>query len=670
MIQGEGLDISSIKLYAFPPRSTVANIFLPSTRSSHSMLKILRKGANTFIVKLLLFFIALSFMVWGVGDYVNSQNQQPVAEADHWAIGPREFAMAYDNEFQRMRQRFGGSLDKKTAEVLGLKQKTLNAMINRNLILAKSHEMRLTVSDTALRDQIATNPVFHNERKFDPERYALVLRNNQMSPRDYEQKLKTDLIAAQLQQALTAPLNVPDLFIDNLYALENEKRSVELLTLPLEPILATITATDAELKAHLERNHERYVSPTQVQVHYILLGSDSLRETVVIPDAEIDDYFDEHKEEYRQEEKRNARHILFKIGDGVTEEQAREKAVAAKGRIDKGEAFEAVAREVSEDVSASQGGELGLVARGVMVPAFEEAVFSLEKGVVSEPVLTPFGIHLIRVDEVHAARIRPEPEVKVEIKALLTEKKAMDLVYERAAVMEDQVFASGDLKSIASDLNLRYKELDFFSREDLAKLDGLEQEKKFLDAAFATTKGELSPMVELSEGKFMVLRVNDRKEPQPRPLEEVREQVLRDYKQEQGAKLARERMERILKELTEGSPWEQAVTAHPGLKAESIDPFTRSGEHPKVGTAIRAAAFKLTMEAPMHREIIDNSGVLTLLRLKGIETADRTKFKEQERKKMVGLVEEGLGLEQLTAYLDGLWTLADIRINHKILDQF
>ena len=109
------------------------------------MLNFLRQSANTWVIKILLVFIALSFMVWGVGDYVNRSNNLPVVVAKNWTIQNREFAVAYDNEFQQMRRRFGGSLDKKTAEVLGLKQRTLNALINRHLILDEAAVMRLTI---------------------------------------------------------------------------------------------------------------------------------------------------------------------------------------------------------------------------------------------------------------------------------------------------------------------------------------------------------------------------------------------------------------------------------------------------------------------------------------------------------------------------------------------
>ncbi|MEO5327716.1 MAG: SurA N-terminal domain-containing protein [Magnetococcus sp. THC-1_WYH] len=634
------------------------------------MLNFLRKGANTFVVKLLLFLIALSFMVWGVGDYVNSQSQEPLVEAKRWKIGPREFAVSYDNDFQRLRQRFGGSLDKKTAETLGLKQRTLNAMINRNLMLAKSHDLRLTVSTDTLRATIANTPAFQNGTQFDPERYELVLRNNGMNPKNYEQTLKTDLIATQMQRVMGTPVHVPNLMVDDLYDLENEKRSIEILTLPFAPLIQGVQPTEADLTAFLEKNQERYRSPVQVRLNTIQLTTDSVRDAVTITDAEVDEYYTEHKEEYRQEEKRRARHILFKVGDGVTEAQAMEKANAAKSRIDKGEAFEAVAKELSEDVSAEQGGDLGLFARGVMVQAFEDQAFSQAQGTVSPPVISPFGVHLIQVVEIHPEQMRPEQEVKTEIKGLLTEKKAVDIVYERSIVLEDQVFSGADFKTIATDLNLRYREIDFFSRDDVAKLDAMEQNPKFLDAAFATQKGESSAVIEASEGRFFVLHVVDRKEPQPRPLNEVKDLVTKDYKQEKGVAMAQEQMNALLKELAQGTPWEKVISSQPDLKIATSEPFLRDGQTPQVNASFRAATFKLTAETPIHNGVLETPDSLALIKLKAIEKSDPTKLSPEERQKLTADFKENLGMEQLTAYLDGLWNAAGIRINYKVLDQF
>ncbi|MBF0422100.1 MAG: SurA N-terminal domain-containing protein [Magnetococcales bacterium] len=634
------------------------------------MLNILRKGANTFIVKLLLFFIALSFVVWGVGDYVNKSNRVPLVEAKRWTIGPREFAVAYDGEFQRLRQRFGNTLDKKTAETLGLKQKTLNSMINRHLILAKSRELRLTLSDISLRTIIADTPAFQEAGKFDPRRYELVLQNNRLAPRDYEQNLRTDAVVAQLQEMISSPLTIPNLLIDDIFDLNSEKRAVEVLTLPYESFHAGIQPTDAELATYLEKNQKRYLSPIQVRLQYVLLTTDSVRDAVTVTDAEIDEYYNEHKEEYRQEEKRQARHILFKIGHGVTEAQAREKADAARDRIEKGEAFETVARERSDDVTAAQGGDLGIISRGMMIKPFEDAVFSQETGKVSSPLLTPFGIHLIRVDEIFPEKMRPAQEVKTEIKALITERKASDLVYERSSVMEDQVIASGDLKAVAQDLNLRYKETGFISLMDSATLDQVEQDKKFLDAAFTTTKGELSPLTELSEGRFCVIKVVDRKEPQPLPMAEIKDRLLNDYKQEKSVAMAREQMESIRKNLVDGTPWEKVKETSPALKSDLISPFLRSGQTPKIESDIREATFKLTMESPIFRNVIEKSDGLALIRLAAIEKADRAKLTEQERKKIAIHIRDNLAREQLAAYLDGLWNAAGIRINHQVLDQF
>ncbi len=150
---------------------------------------------------------------------------------------------------------------------------------------------------------------------------------------------------------------------------------------------------------------------------------------ITVSDEEISAYYDEHKEEFQQAESRTARHILFAPGDGSDPqgehtdaewETARADSEAARLRLVNGEDFATLARELSEDDgSKPQGGDLGEVSKGVMVPAFEESVFSLKAGELSQPVKTQFGYHLIKVESVNDAKQLTLEEVKEQIKTQL-----------------------------------------------------------------------------------------------------------------------------------------------------------------------------------------------------------------------------------------------------------
>ncbi|MBF0272456.1 MAG: SurA N-terminal domain-containing protein [Magnetococcales bacterium] len=632
------------------------------------MLNVMRRSAKSVLIKLLLVFLALSFMVWGVESYVNSRSQSPVVEAKGWNIGPHEFSEAYEQEFQRLRERFGGSVDKKTAEMLGLKQRTLHSLINRYLILSASRDLRLTVSPNVLRQRIESTPAFQVDGAFNKERYDLVLRNNRLSAREFERQLTSDIVSDQIRRAVSTPTALPKALVSNLVRMENEKRSVLILSLDPKDLEAGIKSTNDDLEAFLKKNQGQFMTKAKVKLRYAVLNNDSVRDAVQVSEEEIKEFYTEHLKDYSKGETRKARHILARIDDKTDAAAANEKIRKAAERLKAGEAFETVAKELSDDSSAAQGGDLGEFGPGVMVPAFEKVAFSLEAGKVSEPVTTAFGVHLIRVDQIHPAETKPLEKVSAEVRGRIVENKAKDLVYERSGTFEDQLAASGSLKTISNDLNLRYKETDFLAQDDAGR-SGVELEPKFLEAAFATAKGSVSSLIEVSNNQFVALEVVDRQEPAPKTLEQSKDEVVKALTAEKAKEETHTLMTTALKALGEGKSAEEITAIHAKIRSATPSPFLREGAEKEPGPKVRDVSFKLQSDKPNHPELIEEEGRLLAVRLIKIIEPSAEEIKAAE-KEFSAKLEESLGQEQLIAYLNGLWNQSNIRINQPMLDRF
>ena len=170
----------------------------------------------------------------------------------------------------------------------------------------------------------------------------------------------------------------------------------------------------------------------------------NLQQTTAISDAEIQAYYDAHKVDY---ETLTARHILIRVkgapmpaGPGkpeLSDDEAKAKAESIRKRIVGGEDFAKIAKEESDDTSSGEkGGDLGEFKKGMMVPPFETAAFALKTGDISEPVLTPFGYHIIQV-QTHTTKTLAEvkPEILAQLKpnaarqavAALTDKAKFNL---------------------------------------------------------------------------------------------------------------------------------------------------------------------------------------------------------------------------------------------------
>jgi peptidyl-prolyl cis-trans isomerase C len=168
--------------------------------------------------------------------------------------------------------------------------------------------------------------------------------------------------------------------------------------------LASKKLTENELRDNLRR---RIYTDTYLEAKGIRNPS--------IPEEEIRSYYEDSKENYRRDEYIKASHIVILVDENASEEkkgEARKKAEKIRQEIINGKDFAVMAREVSEDGRAANGGELDYITRGFMPPEFDRAAFSLEKDELSEVVQTKFGFHIIKVVDKKPEGIAPLSEVK------------------------------------------------------------------------------------------------------------------------------------------------------------------------------------------------------------------------------------------------------------------
>ncbi|MBF0195320.1 MAG: SurA N-terminal domain-containing protein [Magnetococcales bacterium] len=632
------------------------------------MLSVMRRGAKSWVIKVRLVLISLSFVVWGVGDDLGQGSRKPLVEANNWTITSREFSEAYENEFQRMRQQFGNSLDKKMADAMGLKQRSLSSLINYHLIQDAGRSMNLTISPAQLQKTIAENPAFQTLGNFDNNRYNLLLRNNQITPKEYEYKLSADMLSSQIQQSIGTFSVTPEIIVKDSYNLAGETRKIITMSLDPKKLEKDINPDDATLQAYLDKHIDRYMTPAKVKVRHILLNSDSVVSSISVTDEQLQEYYYENTDQYTQAETREARHILVKIDEKVDDAAALKKIQQAAKRLKDGEDFANVAKDTSEDVSASQGGSLGQFARGMMVKPFDDVAFSLNIGIISEPVKTQFGYHLIKVDKINPAKSKSYEEVKNQIEPIVINQIAVNKVYDLSITLENQLYASGDMQGVSKDLNLRYRETDFFSQQDANKLKGIEKEPKFQEIAFSTSKGDISSIIELPNNRFFALEVMDRQEPRPKELAETKTSLLSDYRKVNAELQAKELMEATIDNLAKGESWESLAKSNKLFKISTSNHFKRDDKSNKPASAIRAAAFKLTLAKPDYNQAIRAVDGFTLVRLQDIKPANQDEF-EKEAQEIRNSLQISLGMEQLTAFVDGLWKKANIRINQELFNQ-
>jgi peptidyl-prolyl cis-trans isomerase D len=372
--------------------------------------------ARRFFSYLFIFAIALVFILqFGPGSRgcnapLTPQVKDAAARVNGQEISLTEFRRAYGQRLDALRMRSGGDLPEALARQFGIPGRVLDELITTELLEQAAEAHGITVSDTDLLDSIRKDPSFQKDGQFDPETYTQVLQTYvRKTPPVYEAGLRRRLAAGRLLGMVSDTAEVSE---DELRArFQRDGDTVSLSLVKFDP-----AAYAGKIKQP---------TPAEVTAWEKAHGK------------EIAAYYEANKRTYSKGEQVRLRHILVRMNRNPAEDEkvkAHDRALELRKQIEGGKDFAQVARESSDDPgSKTQGGELGWNERSSFVPSFAQAAFNLKVGELSEPVITPFGWHLIQVEEKKPPEEKPLASVSGEIAQVLLRKERASALAEADA---------------------------------------------------------------------------------------------------------------------------------------------------------------------------------------------------------------------------------------------
>jgi peptidyl-prolyl cis-trans isomerase D len=509
------------------------------------MLQEIRERAQGWFAWAIVVLISIPFALWGIQEYLGFGRVPVLAKVNGQEITERDL----DNAMHRQRPQ-AGEVDPEGGQAQR-RQTVLDGMISETLLVQATDAMKMRVGDAAVVGAIRSVPAFQRDGHFDMPAYQQVLRQQGMQEAAFEQQLRRLLVTDQLVEGIRGSAFVTPAELRDSLRLSEQQRDAGYFVLRRSDFATTAAPTDDEIKAYYERNRDAFMSPERVQVEYLELDAAALAGSSQPDEEAIKGYFEQHRHELVQPPQRRARHILFAAdaaaGAGKLAE-AQQKAQTAIERLRKGEDFAALAKELSDDPgSAGQGGDLGLFERGVMVKEFEDVAFSLPVGQVSEPVRSPFGVHLIEVTEVREGEEPSLETMRPKVVQALQRAEAERLFYEQVERLSDLTYENaGSLDPAAEALGLKSRVTDWFGREGGL---GVLAVPKVVAAAFSEEvrgEGRNSEPIEVGPEHTVVLRVRAHEPARLRPLEEVRTEVVARLADEKAAVAARARATELL----------------------------------------------------------------------------------------------------------------------------
>lgn len=633
------------------------------------MLRILREHATSWMLRGILILVAVTFISWGGFYLLREDKHSYVAKVDGKIIDAREYQELYQSAIKQYREALGPSFSEKLIEEMRLKEKVLDQLIDKILILQEAKRLGLSVPDEELREAIENFPAFQVNGQFDSRQYERFLRVNRLNAEEFEQMQRESILYSKLVNLIKSSQGrVSDQELFEIYLFENERINLNFIRITPEFFKRTVTANEIELKDYFQKHTEEFRIPTFAQIQYLTFRPSDFEGKVQVSPEEIKRYYDSRKEQFLTPRQVRAREILIKLGSQETPEQVEEKRKRAETILEKAKKtkdFASVVRQYSESNSAPNGGDVGWIQKGSIEESLEKVLFSLKPGEVSGVVRGSLGFFILKAEEVKEEKQKSLEEVREQIRQTLIKEKTKSIASREAEDAFYSLFRSRDLENYSKQKGVPLKTTGFFKEGE--EVGEFGKNPNFHSSAFSLKIGEISPVVAIPPN-FYLLKMINKKESYIPAFDEVKEEVQKKVFEIKAEEKARQVAEEFLDLIKKGKSLTE-VAKEKGVQVEQTGPFPRNAPViPKIGPAkdLIEILSSLTEKNRISKEVIRTKEGFFVVALSDLEPADPNRFpsisKNLEKRVLYQKQEEFL-----QTWLKDLRRKAKIEINQKML---
>lgn len=628
------------------------------------MLQKMRAGAQTFGAKILAGIICFVLVVFGFGAFnLFAVSEPAVVKVNGDPVTEGELQRTVQVQRQNFQRTYGNDLDPAYVERVINNQTVLRQLINNRLVRQKAEQIGFESSKKEFVDRLQSNPAFQLDGEFDPEQFVRVISRAGFSPQSYETSAREDYVISRLARIQENTSFVTDREVRDASAIAGQTRDIAFVVFESNSFLGNYEPTDEEVLEYYEENSEDFMTREEYEVAYVLLDRKMFEANLVVGDVEVVEAYEAEKKVAQSNAERKASHILLHVDDSRTVEDATKQLIEVRNRVLGGESFADNAGDLSDDVStAINGGDLGFAGRGIYVPEFEQMLFGMEVGEISEPFETEFGVHIIQLHEIqeveHPTYEERESELRLSILADLATPAYEEAITELDRITFEQNLS---LEPAATALGLEIQTQAGISRSNGdPPFDAYSVRSELLDGDVLSIEANSRP-IEVSDSQTLVGRVVSRTEPKLRPVDEVRPQIEGGLKSLRSRKLAEEARDEALNALKETKDY-SAVAGQFEFEWSTFDAIQRNNN--EVDRDILESAFNERLSLDGERKILSidiNPIEFAIVVVSRMEPGDYNELPQATQTQIRDELQDGLKTNGLVSFIDSLRSEASLK---------
>lgn len=592
-----------------------------------------------------------------------------IAQVGEYEVSLLEFRRVYMQQLNNYRLQSGGDISEDVLRSLGIDRQILQQMIDEYAALTEAERLGLAVGEAEVRARILTLPEFQIDGRFmGGVAFDQLLRSQRppINPEQFDEEIRQQIMLERLQTAVTSWMTVTDDEVLEEHRRRNEKVKVDVVAFRATDYRDEVEASDNDVTLLYGEESTNYEVPEKRQLRFLLVDEAAIFDSLTVTDDEIRQYYDANLSQYQTPGQVRARHILLRASDDDDDDEeiaTRAAELAAQARD--GADFADLVREYSDDeTTVENGGDVGLIGRGRMVPEFEAAAFNLAAGEISDPVKSAFGYHVINVTEKQEEVTQPFETVRPTIENLLKQETASARATALSRSIAAEVTTADELEQAAASRGYELQQSGFAARGE--PILGLGLAQQVSAQAFSIEPGEVAGPVTTPSGPAFITVIATQ-DPYIPPLDDVRDQVREDVIRKKSLTLAQQRAAEAAESLKAADDFVAAAEAA-NLTVGSSELVARGAALPQVGTSATVEAVAFAMEPGAVSDVIQAANSAAIVHVAEREDASVEDL-ESNRDSLRDALLFSRQNQFFNAYMENAKEQIDITINFTVLDQ-